>query len=88
MSTAAILALIIAVMYGAHLWLRKTHGTYRYAERNPSRRVCTNCGQMQEEHCYAGHEHKPGWWGVVGEIRYPECPCNKDTRNEDQPNGT
>lgn len=54
-------------------------GRYLY-HRNPYRRMCANCGQVQENVCHTLETWDNDWWEETGEVTNPECNCHKDVR--------
>lgn len=48
---------------------------------NPFRRVCSECGQIQEEFGEYYDSTMKGYWETIGPILNKECVCNFYTRD-------
>lgn len=54
---------------------------FEYDPDNQYRRVCTECGQVQEQFGEYYNLKKKGYWDPIGPTLDPECPCNFFTKS-------
>lgn len=70
------LAVLVLVLY-AICWLVSVSswGIFRKDKRNPFRRHCNQCHQVQE--FFTSDPDRPGgWWEDMGPVDDPECECH------------
>jgi hypothetical protein len=65
------------IIYELALYARQ----FKYDKNNPHRRVCRECGQVQNEFADCP-TCKPSWWKDVGTIKDPDCNCHNYSWND------
>ena len=59
-------------------FLHRKFGLFEY-RKNPYRRYCRKCGQLQNQFCRPWNLNE-AWWEDMGDIFDPDCECHKHSK--------